>query len=237
MRGYHGVFRDTESLYVGDAGGATANVRYVRLDGTSNQVVIADISGTGAPAGFARDDAGNLFVGDADDGAYPCSLLPSSMRPSCPAFRCRWQTAWRSTTSVRAAISHPSPSMPWGESAAAVVRPAFASTVRPFPCKRIWRRTPRTHRVAVSRDSKADGKSYVGCVSSLPGKTPQRFYGSDLSVFYLMTAFARTRLPPAIGGRERVRSRDSRVAWDRTAKARPGFRPGQAERHRTPTTS
>lgn len=69
---FQGVFRDGNGLYIngpygsGLFGPETNGVTYVTLDGTTQKLVIERISTYSA--GFARDSAGNLYVGDNDDG-------------------------------------------------------------------------------------------------------------------------------------------------------------------------
>jgi hypothetical protein len=64
---YQGVFRNDHGLYInGVNSGFTNGVSYVTMDGSTNKLIIADISLYSA--GFALDGAGNLFVGDNDDG-------------------------------------------------------------------------------------------------------------------------------------------------------------------------
>lgn len=68
LQNYSGVFRDATSLYVGGANGAgsTHSISYVDLNLATTKVIIDNISAFSCD--FARDAAGNLYVGDNDDG-------------------------------------------------------------------------------------------------------------------------------------------------------------------------
>jgi hypothetical protein len=68
LQNYSGVFRDASSLYVGGVNGtgSTHSISYVNLDALTTKVIIDNISTYSS--GFARDAAGNLYVGDTDDG-------------------------------------------------------------------------------------------------------------------------------------------------------------------------
>lgn len=64
---YQGVFRDDQGLFInGVYSGFTNGITYVTLDGATNKLVVRDMSTFSA--GFALDAAGNLYVGDNDDG-------------------------------------------------------------------------------------------------------------------------------------------------------------------------
>lgn len=65
---YAGVFADSSALYLagGTIAGATNSLRYVTLDGSVNKTLINYVSTYSA--GLARDAAGNLYVGNNDDG-------------------------------------------------------------------------------------------------------------------------------------------------------------------------
>lgn len=70
VQNYHGVFRDAFGLYTGGADTGPSNnlhgIRYLSLDGSINHVLIESISTYSC--GFDVDSAGNLYVGDNDDG-------------------------------------------------------------------------------------------------------------------------------------------------------------------------
>ena len=68
LQNYSGVWRDSTSLYVGGGNGTGGlhAISYVDLATTTNKVIIDNISLWSCA--FARDTAGNLYVGDNDDG-------------------------------------------------------------------------------------------------------------------------------------------------------------------------
>jgi hypothetical protein len=68
LQNYSGVFRDADSLYVGGGNGtgSTHAISYVNLNTETTKVIIDSISTFSS--GFARDTAGNLYVGDNDNG-------------------------------------------------------------------------------------------------------------------------------------------------------------------------
>src|SRR5579871_715616 len=68
LQNYSGVYRDANSLYVGGLNGtvSTHAISYVDLSTETTKVIIDDVSTYSA--GFARDAAGNLYVGDEDNG-------------------------------------------------------------------------------------------------------------------------------------------------------------------------
>ena len=68
LQNYSGVYRDATSLYVGGANGtgSTHAISYVNLSTDASKVIIDNISAYSC--GFASDGAGNLYVGDNDDG-------------------------------------------------------------------------------------------------------------------------------------------------------------------------
>ncbi len=70
LQNFHGVYRDAGGLFTGGGdtgtGGDHHGLRYISLQGGTNRLVIDDISTYSC--GFASDEAGNLFVGDNDDG-------------------------------------------------------------------------------------------------------------------------------------------------------------------------
>ncbi len=67
---YAGAWRDAAGFYSAGAdtgsGGTHHGIRYIAFDGSVNRVLIEDISVYSC--GFARDAAGDLYVGDNDDG-------------------------------------------------------------------------------------------------------------------------------------------------------------------------
>jgi hypothetical protein len=67
LQNYSGVFRDATSLYIGGGNGtgSTHSISYVDLTTQTTKVVIDNISTYST--GFARDAAGNLYVGDDDN--------------------------------------------------------------------------------------------------------------------------------------------------------------------------
>jgi len=67
LQNYSGVFRDATSLYVGGGNGtnSTHAISYVDLTTHTTKVIIDDISTYST--GFARDAAGNLYIGDNDN--------------------------------------------------------------------------------------------------------------------------------------------------------------------------
>ena len=74
LQNYSGVFRDATSLYVGGGNGSAGNgfggqkhsISYVDLSLATTKVIIDNVSTfSGA---FARDAAGDLYVGDTDNG-------------------------------------------------------------------------------------------------------------------------------------------------------------------------
>ena len=69
MQNYSGVFRNATSLYVGGGNGANSThaISYVDLTTQTTKVIIDDISTYST--GFARDAAGNLYVGDNDNNS------------------------------------------------------------------------------------------------------------------------------------------------------------------------
>ncbi len=68
LSNYSGEMRDASSLYIagGNGTGGSNNITYVTTDGLTSQTLIADVSAYSA--GIALDSAGNLYVGDNDDG-------------------------------------------------------------------------------------------------------------------------------------------------------------------------
>lgn len=67
IQNFQAVPRDAAGLYVGGIyTGVTHGVRYVAADGSVSKVIIENISTYSG--GLARDAAGNLYVGDNDDG-------------------------------------------------------------------------------------------------------------------------------------------------------------------------
>ncbi len=69
LQNYSGVFRNATSLYVGGGNGANSThaISYVDLTTQTTKVIIDDISTYST--GFARDAAGNLYVGDNDNNS------------------------------------------------------------------------------------------------------------------------------------------------------------------------
>lgn len=67
LQNFSGVFRDANSLYIGGANGSnsTHSISYVDLDTATTKVIIDNISTFSCA--FARDAAGNLYVGDQDN--------------------------------------------------------------------------------------------------------------------------------------------------------------------------
>lgn len=67
IQNYSGLFHDGSSLLVGGGNGTggSHSVNYVTLDGTTNKVIIDNISMFSSD--FARDSSGNLYVSDNDD--------------------------------------------------------------------------------------------------------------------------------------------------------------------------
>jgi len=67
LQNYSGVFRDADSLYVGGGNGTggSHSITYVDLNTATTKVIIDNISTYST--GFAKDAAGNLYVGDNDD--------------------------------------------------------------------------------------------------------------------------------------------------------------------------
>lgn len=67
LNNYSGVFRDADGLYVGggNSAGGTHGIAYVDLNTATTKLIITNISTYSC--GFARDAAGNLYVGDNDD--------------------------------------------------------------------------------------------------------------------------------------------------------------------------
>ncbi|MEM7395976.1 MAG: PEP-CTERM sorting domain-containing protein [Verrucomicrobiota bacterium] len=89
LQNYHGVFRDASSLFVGGADTGAGNdrhgIRYVTLDGSTNVIVIDDVSQFST--GFDIDGAGNLYVGDNDDGSvyrFTASQLNGAITSGVP---------------------------------------------------------------------------------------------------------------------------------------------------------
>ena len=186
MRSFHGVFRDAESLYVGDGGESMADIRYVTLDGATNRVVVADISGPADPAGFARDSGGDLYVGDADDGVvyrFTASQLDAAIASGMPLEMTEAVAVHDfGEGSNITSIAVDDLGRIWAGGGAAGVRvynPLLTGETGLAP-----HAANAACRVAAFTVS---GKSYVGCVSALAGKAVQRMYGSDLAVLYLMT--------------------------------------------------
>ena len=68
LQNYSGVYRDANSLYVGGVNGtgSTHAISYVNLNTETTKVIIDNISTYSG--GFARDAAGDLYVGDTDNG-------------------------------------------------------------------------------------------------------------------------------------------------------------------------
>jgi streptogramin lyase len=68
IQNYSGVYRDANSLYVGGLNGTgdTHAISYVNLSTETTKVIIDNISTYSA--GFAQDAAGDLYVGDEDNG-------------------------------------------------------------------------------------------------------------------------------------------------------------------------
>ena len=68
IQNYSGLYRDANSLYVGglNGSGGTHAISYVNLTTETTKVIIDNISTYSA--GFAEDAAGDLFVGDEDNG-------------------------------------------------------------------------------------------------------------------------------------------------------------------------
>jgi hypothetical protein len=67
LQNFSGVFRDATSLYVGGANGtgSTHAISYIDLNTATTKVIIDNISTFSCA--FARDSAGNLYVGDDDN--------------------------------------------------------------------------------------------------------------------------------------------------------------------------
>lgn len=67
LQNFSGVFRDANSLYVGGANGSNSThaISYVNLSTATTKVIIDNISTFSCA--FARDAAGNLYVGDQDN--------------------------------------------------------------------------------------------------------------------------------------------------------------------------
>jgi hypothetical protein len=68
LQNYSGVYRDANSLYVGGLNGTgdTHAISCVSLTTETSKVIIDDVSTYSG--GFAEDSAGNLYVGDTDNG-------------------------------------------------------------------------------------------------------------------------------------------------------------------------
>lgn len=67
FQNYQGVYRDAAGVYIGGLyAGFTHGVRYFALDGSVNQMLVTNVSTFSA--GMAIDTAGNLYVGDTDNG-------------------------------------------------------------------------------------------------------------------------------------------------------------------------
>jgi hypothetical protein len=67
VQNYQGVFRDADGLYVsGLYSGTTHGVQYVPTNGGAPKVIVENVSTYSA--GMTRDAAGNLYVGDNDNG-------------------------------------------------------------------------------------------------------------------------------------------------------------------------
>jgi hypothetical protein len=68
LQNYSGVYRDANSLYVGGLNGtdSTHAISYVNLSSETTKVIIDDVSTYSG--GFAEDAAGDLYVGDSDNG-------------------------------------------------------------------------------------------------------------------------------------------------------------------------
>ncbi len=70
LQNFQGVFRDGTSLFTSGSdtgsGGDHNGIRYIALSGGLNKIVVDDVSVYSA--GLAIDEAGNLYVGNNDDG-------------------------------------------------------------------------------------------------------------------------------------------------------------------------
>jgi len=198
LKSFHAVFNDATSLYVGDVGGASASIRYLTLDGTTNRVVVTDISASSSPAGFARDGSGVLYVGDSDDGVvyrFTAAQVGTAVLSGVPLQMSEGTAvhdfgAGSNITSV--AVDEFGRIWVGGEqSGIRVYSPALGVETNLVPHANSTR-----CRVMAFR---AEERAYVGCVSEIGGEPAQRLYGSDLSAFYLMH---HTALPfaSALGG-------------------------------------
>lgn len=93
LQNYSGVFRDANSLYVGGANGSAGNgfggqkhsISFVDLGAAATRLIIDNISTfSGA---FAQDAAGNLYVGNTDNGnVYKFTAAQLSLAISGPAL-------------------------------------------------------------------------------------------------------------------------------------------------------
>ena len=198
IKSFHGVFCDAKSLYVGDAGSTSASIRYMTLDGTTNRVVLADICASSSPAGFARDESGDLYVGDGDDGVvyrFAASQLDAAVLSGVP-LQMPEGTAVHDfgEGSNITSVAVDGFGRVWGggeQSGIRVYSPALGAETNFVP----HANSTRCRVTAFSVEERA----YVGCVSEIGGEPAQRLYGSDLSAFYLMH---HTALPfaSALGG-------------------------------------
>ncbi|HTS16791.1 MAG TPA: PEP-CTERM sorting domain-containing protein [Verrucomicrobiae bacterium] len=87
IQNYSGVYRDATSLYVGGLNGSgfTHAISYVNLTTETTKVIIDDVSTYSG--GFARDAAGDLFVGDTDNGdVYEFTAAQLTLAISGPAL-------------------------------------------------------------------------------------------------------------------------------------------------------
>jgi SMP-30/gluconolaconase/LRE-like protein/PEP-CTERM motif-containing protein len=87
LQNYSGVYRDANSLYVGGLNGtdSTHAISYVNLNTETTKVIIDDVSTYSG--GFAQDAAGNLYVGDSDNGnVYKFTAAQLNLAVSGPAL-------------------------------------------------------------------------------------------------------------------------------------------------------
>lgn len=198
IRTFHGVFHDATSVYVGDISGSSVSIRYVALDGTTNRVVVADISASSSPAGFARNESGDLYVGDSDDGVvyrFTASQLGTAVLSGVPLQMSQGTAVHdfgEGSNIVSVAVD--GLGRIWGggeQTGIRVYNPALGMATNLVP----HLNGTRCRVTAFS----VDGRAYVGCVSEIGGEPARRMYGSDLSAFYLMD---HTALPfaAALGG-------------------------------------
>ena len=89
IQNFHGIAWDSKSLLTGGAdtgpSGNRHGIRYLTLDGLINQILVDDISTFST--GFVLDPAGNLYVGDNDDGRvyrFERSILTEAIRSGEP---------------------------------------------------------------------------------------------------------------------------------------------------------